>query len=268
VAAWIAQEEVQLILLQEVVGGLIAGTEESSEDLQEMLAQHGLLYDLQSSFETGVPGILEVKNAILSLCPILFSRSQTLSVVNEQTGDIILPVRREVTMVRIDLPDIGKVNVYNTHLCAGCEPEERLHQVDVLLAFVDEVEQDWGESGALILGGDFNIDATLPDEASRSAYAQLTEDLLDTYAELNACVDCCSVTDGFDGCTFGVPGNPFGDGTPQRIDYLFTREEVWLAVASQVVFNGMTLDDWVSDHAGVLTTLAVQGENVPMVSSR
>jgi hypothetical protein len=65
-----------------------------------------------------------------------------------------------------------------------------------------------------------------------------------------------------------VPGNPFGDGTPQRIDYLFTREEVWLAVASQVVFNGMTLDDWVSDHAGVLTTLAVQGENVPMVSSR
>lgn len=268
VAAWIAQAEVHLILLQEVVGGLIAGTEDSSQDLQELLATHELDYDLQSSFETGVRGILEVRNAILSRCPILFSRSQTLSIVDEQIGDLILPVRREVTMVHIHLPAIGEVNVYNTHLCAGCEPEERLHQVDVLLAFVAEVEQDIGDPRALIVGGDFNIDANLPNETSRSAYAQLTEDLQDTYARLNACVSCCSAPEGFDGCTFGVPGNPFGNGTPQRIDYLFIREGLWTAVASQVVFNGMTPDDWVSDHSGVLTTLAVPVENLPLVSSR
>jgi maltose 6'-phosphate phosphatase len=101
VAAFIAQEDVHLILLQEVVGGLAADTQDSSQDLQALLTGQGLAFERQSSFETGVPGILEVKNAILSRCPILFSHSQTLSIVHEQTGGFGILVRREVSMVRI-----------------------------------------------------------------------------------------------------------------------------------------------------------------------
>jgi maltose 6'-phosphate phosphatase len=193
-----------------------------------------------------------------------------LSIVHEQTGDVVIPVRREVSMARIHLPDIGDVNVYNTHLCAGCEPAERLHQVEVLLAFVDDMERRFGDNQTFILGGDFNIDASLPDEASRRAYDLLTAELLDTYSFVNGCVRCCVELDLEDvrGCTINLPGNPFGAGAPQRIDYLLIRDGPWIPVASQVVFNGLTPDDWVSDHSGVLTTLDVKGENAPLLSSR
>ena len=269
VAALIVQEDVHLILLQEVVGGWVAGTSDSSQDLQERLAQHGLDYERESSFETGVTDILEVKNAILSRCPILFSRSQTLSIVEEQTGIAAIPVRREVSMVRIQLPDLSAFNVYNTHLCAGCAPVDRLYQVEVLLAFVAELEQQLGDSPAFILGGDFNIDARLPDEASLMAYELLGADLVDTYAFVNGCTSCCFEMDLADslGCTVNVPENPFGAGEAQRIDYLFVPEGSWVPVASQVVFNGMRPDNWVSDHSGVLTTLDMKGGDVPSLAA-
>ena len=57
------KQEVHLILLQEVAGGLLAGTQDSSQDLHDKLAERGESYELRSRYETGVPGILVVKNA-------------------------------------------------------------------------------------------------------------------------------------------------------------------------------------------------------------
>jgi hypothetical protein len=137
------------------------------------------------------------------------------------------------------------------------------------LDFVAKLEHRFGDNPVFILGGDFNIDADLPDEASLRAYDLLTADLVDTYAFVNDCTSCCFEMESQDslGCTINVPGNPFDTGAPQRIDYLFIREGPWVPVASQVVFNGMTLDDWVSDHSGVLTTLDVKGGNVALTSA-
>jgi maltose 6'-phosphate phosphatase len=263
-----SQQQVHLILLQEVVGGLLAGTEDSSQDLRDKLAERGELYELRSRYETGVPGILVVKNAILSSCPILFSLAKTLSIANEDTGDFTIPVRRQVTMVRIRIPHIGNINVYNTHLCADCMPADRLHQVKELLEFLNTIEGLFGADDPLILGGDFNIDLNTPDEAPQDAYALLIENrLVDTYAEANDCTNCCSTSniERFDGCTSGI----FDDsGTPKRIDYIFIREEQWSITESKVVFNNSTNGGEVSNHAGVLTTLNVPKGAAPLVALR
>ena len=42
-------------------------------------------------------------------------------------------------MTRINVPDFGKLNVYNTHLCAGCTADELGAQLEVLLTFVQEL---------------------------------------------------------------------------------------------------------------------------------
>jgi maltose 6'-phosphate phosphatase len=210
VADFIADHQVHLVLLQEVVGGVLAGTQDSSQDLRDKLVDLGISYELRSRYETGVPGILVVNNAILSRCPILFSLARTLSIAQEDTGDVTIPVRRQVTMVRIRIPRVGKINVYNTHLCADCVPADRLRQVEELLEFLNTVEGMFGADKPLILGGDFNINLNTPDEAPQRAYDLLTSALVDTYAEVNSCTTCCSDAEGFAGCTFGIPGNPFG----------------------------------------------------------
>jgi endonuclease/exonuclease/phosphatase family metal-dependent hydrolase len=47
VAAFIAAHQVHVILLQEVVGGVVAGTQDSSEDLRDKLAARGAPYALR-----------------------------------------------------------------------------------------------------------------------------------------------------------------------------------------------------------------------------
>lgn len=272
VAAFIAQQNVHLVLLQEVVGGLLSGTQDSSQDLQNKLEDLDVLYERRSRYETGVSGILVVKNAILSRCDILFSLVKTLSFANEDTGDFTIPVRRQVTMVRIRIPHIGNINVYNTHLCADCVPEDRQEQVEELLEFLNTVEGFFGGDDPLILGGDFNIDLNTPAEAPQSAYDLLTNALVDTYAEVNGCTDCCSISDiemeRFDDCTFGFPDNPFGGKTPKRIDYIFSRQGQWSPNDSKVVFNDPAEGDVVSDHAGVLTEFNVFDGAIPLVALR
>jgi maltose 6'-phosphate phosphatase len=153
-------------------------------------------------------------------------------------------------MVRIRIPRVGKINVYNTHLCADCVPEDRQEQVEELLEFLNAIEGFFGGDDPLILGGDFNIDLNAADEATQSAYELLTSALVDTYAEKNGCTDCCSISDiemgRFDDCTFGFPDNPFGGRTPKRIDYIFSRKGQWSPNESRVVFNNPAEGDVVS----------------------
>lgn len=270
VAAFIAEHQVHVILLQEVVGGVVAGTQDSSEDLRDKLAARGAPYALRSRYETGVPGILVVKNAILSRCPILFSLAEPLSIAHEDIGDFPVPIRRQVTMVRISIPQIGNINVYNTHLCADCIPEDRRRQVEELLAFLNRVEGFFGADQPLILGGDFNIDLHTTEHVTQEAYELLLANaLVDTYAEVHGCTNCCSPEEGFEGCTLSLPNNPLGGGrTPKRTDYILSRPGQLSPTTSSVVFNNPHEGDVVSDHAGVLTTLAVTNGDISLVAVR
>ena len=72
-------DPVDLILLQEVVGGYLAWSEftNSARRLNEMISElevEGLEYNLRTAFEVGLPGLFYTGNAILSRCEIKFSR--------------------------------------------------------------------------------------------------------------------------------------------------------------------------------------------------
>jgi len=111
------EEPVDIILLQEVVGGPLSGTINSALDLKNLLAERGMEYNLRYRLANGIPGIFTVGNAILSRCRILFTLSRTLPIVTEEPlKGFEIPLRRKVMMSRTKIPGFGKINVYNTHL--------------------------------------------------------------------------------------------------------------------------------------------------------
>jgi maltose 6'-phosphate phosphatase len=253
-------DPVDAILLQEVVGGRLAGTTNSSVDLQRMLAALGESYNLSYRLANGIPGLLTVGNAVLSRCEIVRTVSKMLPVVTEEPFpglDLEVPLSREALLVRLHLPGYGDLNVYNTHLCAFCDPvTERLQQAEALLSFVSQVQKFF--PAPVVLGGDFNTDLEQPGHSL--VYNTIAAGgFVDTYAALHSCNSCCSAAQGLAGCTYAVPGNPyanqppFSTGPPARIDYIFLNG--LNASSSTVVFN--TAPDWVSDHSGVLTGVAL-----------
>jgi len=257
-------EPVDFILLQEVVGGLLSKTVNSGQDLNNLLAQKGLSYKLSFKLANGLPGILSVGNAILSRCEIVYTLSTILPfVIEEPFQGLMVPLKRNVMMSRVKVPNVGNINVYNTHLCAFCEPGTRLQQALVMADFIDDVESFiWG-TNPIILGGDFNTDLLVPGESD--VYNLITQQLgfIDSYAESHNCTDCCSQAQGFGGCTFAVSGNPYAfdlfthlpEGPPERIDYIFTKGFSPNKINSSVVFD--IAPNWVSDHSAVLTRIGL-----------
>ena len=85
---------------------------------------------------------------------------------------------------RLDIPGFGKINVYNTHLCADCEEFERAEQIDVLLEFLNDLEENTGGGFPTILGGDFNFDRFRNDGEQRFQYEKIIDSgFSDAYAE-------------------------------------------------------------------------------------
>ncbi len=259
---------VDVILLQEVVGGSLSRTVNSSLDLQKLLAALGLSYNLRYTMANGIPGLLTVGNSILSRCGIDFILTKTLPFESEEVfAGLQIPLKRKATMARIDVPEFGKINVYDTHLCSGCSGSERLQQAQVLVGFIQSAESLIPGKNPIILGGDFNTDLNFEDDIP--VYNLITSKrFVDTYASFNSCQECCkpdSLPPELSGCTFALPGNPFAfdpftrqpEEPSQRIDYIFSKG-FGDVIGSEVVFKGEMLGSdplWVSDHSGVLSRI-------------
>ena len=272
-------QPVDVLLLQEAAGGFLVDTENSAQDLQAILHdRHALDYRLSTAYASGVPGILTVFNATLSRCAITTSLWRLLPSATELAfqGHVI-PVTRSVLMTRLQLPGLGPIDVYNTHLCAACEAAERLEQAQTLVRFVQRVEALVPGSNPIMLGGDFNTDLVHADPQAAALYRLLTAEgpfpFQDTYAVANGAghlispLWCFRRDDGGidlpEGCTFGVTDirDPLGGNIdPARIDYLFVHGVSGI-VQSRVVFTPYTPTEAeqisVSDHSAVLTSIRV-----------
>ena len=252
-----AGNPIDVVLLQEVVGGALAETSNSSMDLNKLLAARGLSYNLNYQLANGLPGLLSVGNAILSRCEILIKTFMTLPIITEEVlGDIEVPLRRGVAMSRISVPGFGPIHIYSTHLCSYCDVDERFTQAKALLKFINSMEALIPGKNPIILGGDFNTD--LNQSPNDPVYQLITKDncFTDTYSSINMCSSCCDESSN-EGCTYGVDGNPYAynfftgeQENASRIDYIFIKGKNVLAVDSDVVFKSSS---WVSDHSGVLT---------------
>ena len=258
VAAFVADqagtvEEVDLILLQEVMAGVFKEEDNAAALLQGMLAQKGLAFELHFEPVHQAFGLAVVGNAILSQRPLSGIRSMNLPPALEiQPNGAELVLDRKATAVLLEVAGFGPLRVVHTHLCAYCRPESRLDQVKELIRFATEMESLPGlEEAPLILAGDLNIHLTVPGE--REAYQALVQaGYIDSYGLIHDCLVCCSPEEGFEGCTFGRPGNPLTQEGADRIDLVMVKRAG--VVSSRVVFGSEP--DWVSDHSGLLTVLA------------
>jgi len=262
-AAADAGSPVDVVLLQEVVGGRLSGTDNAAIDLQRAARARGVDYDLRYAtyFAVGDPPLLAVSNAILSRCRIVDSVDIPLPVaVEDILPQVSLPIRRVVSLAVLDLAGRGRLSVYNTHLCAYCDPADRLAQAQTMMDAIEFVQARVPGAG-VVLGGDMNTRVDVP--AQRPLYDLITDGhgFRDAYAEFNACTDCCSAADGYAGCSFAVPGNPFAvdlvtrePEAPQRLDYVFVRPG-GLGIEQALVTP--TSAPWVSDHSAVLVRLAL-----------
>jgi maltose 6'-phosphate phosphatase len=232
-----AGQPVDVILLQEAAGGRLVQTENSAHDLQEILNhRYALDYRLRTAYASGVPGLLTVFNATLSRCAITASLWTLLPPATElefQGHQIALS--RSVLMTRLQVPDVGYIHVYNTHLCAYCAAAERLEQAQRLVRFVQRVETLAPGTHPIILGGDFNTDLTHADSQEEALYRLFTAEspfpFQDAYAVAHGAGNpasllwCVRREDGGidlpEGCTFGVTPirDPLGGALePARID--------------------------------------------------
>lgn len=261
IAEFAEKTPVDVILLQEVVGGTLVHTENSAEDLQKKLRSRKRDYDLYTAFEIGLPGVIGVANAILSRCEIDFRTTKRLphaTELNFRGHDIKLP--RNVMMTRINVPNSSKLNIYNTHLCAACTADQLDAQLTVLLPFISELEASFPSGNFTILGGDFNIDRFRVNPfVERPFYDRIVNaGFVDAYAQNRSLDNLCANPEQADvHCTVGVSTLDAG-GSARRIDYIFMNQEKNLR-ESRVVFN--TLVDpsqtSVSDHAGVFVSVTL-----------
>lgn len=265
VANYVANETIDVVILQEVVGGFLAGTNNSSKDLEDKLQDKGLTYDRRKEFEVGIPGLLEVGNATLSRCQILFELTKRLPKATElEFLGLKFKLPRNVQMTRIKIPGFGKFSLYNTHLCAGCSFSEQEDQVEAMLDFIDQTEASLPPDNAIMLGGDFNIDRFKSSPSEVRLYNLITGDgFIDAYAEAKAAQGLAALCDD-DGdpfpdrhCTIGVGVTELSDSSPKRIDYIFDQRFGTARTSSQVVFNSEARPrsgpkgKTVSDHAAV-----------------
>ena len=257
IADWVANNSVDVVLLQEVVGGYLADTDNSAEDLQDiLLEEHGLSYNLRTAFETGVEGLLSVGNATLSRWEVELRVVENLPTASElEWNGIKIKLRRNVLMLRLKIPDVGPIHVYNTHLCAGCTIGEQEAQVDELLSDMENTESSIAGENPIILGGDFNIDRYNNNQGERFLYEKITSGgFIDAYAA--AVVDpldtlCEEENNADEHCTVGVSN--LNGNNARRIDYIFSKG-VGEVIEGRVVFNTtLTGDPTVSDHAAVFT---------------
>jgi maltose 6'-phosphate phosphatase len=264
IADYVAENDVDFVLLQEVVRGDLAKTDNSAKDLKDFIfKRHNLEYFVRTETETisipFVSNFLRVGNAILSRYKIEYSDAKKLpkSSEIEVFGNYKLEFTRNVMMLRSTVNGFGAIHVYNTHLCAGCEIKEHEAQLDVLLQFVKKIERDITGENPVILGGDFNIDRIQKAGVENYLYEKvLLEGFIDAYAvAANDPLDeLCEDKDNPDEhCTIGVTN--LGDSNPGRVDYIFAKG-FRKVTNSQIIFNSAITDDpAVSDHSAVSVSL-------------
>jgi maltose 6'-phosphate phosphatase len=268
IADFAATHDVDVLMLQEVVNGALVKTDNSAQDLRDILSnKHNLGYNIQTAFEIGLPGLLSVANGVLSRCEIRYNLVQRLPKTPEiEFNGHVFEVSRNVVLSRLEIPDSGKISVYNTHLCADCEESERAQQVEVLLEFLSRLEENAADDYPTILAGDFNFDRFRNHGAQRFQYEQIVNaGFIDAYAEYiivesegrETLDTICEDEDNPDEhCTTGV--SQLNGPKSRRKDYIFTRGFADVRF-SKIVFNTLVneTEPTVSDHAGVFIRLGL-----------
>jgi maltose 6'-phosphate phosphatase len=274
IAKFILEKNIDCVLCQEVVGGKIAeelGWIEMQNSSLELKSKLGDDYELRYRLANGVPFVLSVGNAIFCKKPIKikWTVAKTLPFAYEITiGEIDIKLRRKIMVCLLEVPDFGRLLLFNVHFCAACPTDQRQAQINKALKFIKWVQwfvRLFYGNVPSVFGGDFNIPdikKSSPDAAADEYHLITGAGFIDAYAATQKCVfqtDCCIPETNpltvEPGCTFAVDKNHF-EHNPQktsRIDYFFLQELT--ADSADVVFNKQ-LGPFVSDHSGLVVEMS------------
>lgn len=270
IADFAAKNDVDVILLQEIVGGPFFETENSAKDLRRILRKkHGLYYNISTALEFGETNVAWGANVILSRCAIKSAKVEPLPFVERllkrnEIATKAIGLNRNVQMARLEIPERGEINVFNTHLCARCDIDGRAKQLEALLKFVNNLETNMPGDKPSVLGGDFNFDLFDNQGAEKFLWEKIIDNgFIDAYAEFviknsggqETLDTLCENEDNADEhCTVGV--SKLNGSNARRVDYIYTKSPAAIR-AARVVFNSLVNEGepTVSDHAGVFISL-------------
>lgn len=250
IADFLSNKNVQGLTLQELSGGPYDTpdtTVDSGIDLAQKLAGQGQYYGYYTRDAFGHPPYLAFKVGVMPKYSMLFTNAAKLDPAGENWSDgWEFDGRSNVAMCGLNIPGIGRVNLYSVHVYSPATLTQQQTQIQNLINFVDQVDQN-NPARLSIIGGDMNF-AVSPE--TQSIYQIfLNAGFIDSYPAANH----------NPGHTFGLSDNPFTDPSvtsPSRIDYLFVRGKHFRIDSSEVVFNGVN-GPFVSDHCGVLTRITL-----------
>ena len=214
----IASEEVDLVLLQEVAGGLLMFSDDTAQNLQYALRRHGVFMQRRTDFAHKAGRLVQVGNAILSRCPIEKTYRKRLPPILELK---VLGLSFEVgrSVLSIDLASLW------THMACGHHPSlRRLHRLNKGLysyrLYWMRSSSCWQATSILIDFRNHEVERPLYEALASAGY-------IDAIASIRGTLDLCTApTTPAADCTTGVT-NLNGPST-RRVDY------VWIGAGFEI----------------------------------
>ncbi|MBI3555300.1 MAG: endonuclease/exonuclease/phosphatase family protein [Deltaproteobacteria bacterium] len=270
IVEYIKRESIDVVLIAE--GWNYKGYPSLAIPLAEALD-----YDYHYRLVEGFPGLLYDSNVILSKKDYWMGGRHKIKLphtawaLGDEIHTIIPLGKRSVAVgARLILPNGEPLYVYATHLL-GDTDKDRTDQVAALNHAVKKISArdgvDWRYANVLV-GGDLNSG---PDSPEMRYFGQ--NGYLDTWAaahpdHFNDVISATSCNSPYswhyNPINLGAGMLPTQDtiGTNGRIDYVFARGNRIRVLASTVMFTHPYNGFWMSDHYGVLTTLALDDAQV------
>jgi endonuclease/exonuclease/phosphatase family metal-dependent hydrolase len=178
---------------------------------------------------------------ILSRYPIV----DTARIVYPRCGGFDCFANKGALFLRVLVPGVGPISVFNTHLNANQHTEVRDRQIAHLMTFIHAFSQGL----PTIVGGDFN-------DSGRRLLAGAADPppLRDAHFEFAGAHPALAKR-AWDGYTADPRNNPFLDraGTLRRLDHIFLLDgggRSWRTTEDELIFDG-TRGKVLSDHFGV-----------------
>ena len=169
--------------------------------------------------------------------------------------------------VRLTLEDGSPLYLYTTHLIGNTQPDrdDQMWGLDqTIRKHIARNGEDY-EKAHILVGGDFNSDPTTP-----GVHNLLSRGYHDSFEDAHpgntACSNCADPTMiDFNPMTIAPGLFPVQDQvTPRnRIDFVLTRGPEMQTLASTLVFTTPRRGIWMSDHSGLLSTIAVGAPSDP-----
>jgi hypothetical protein len=200
IADFLKNKNIHALTLQELSGGFLDvpnTTVDSGIDLAHKLAQQGQQYGYYTRDSYGYPDYLTFKVGVMPKYTMLFTDATRLdpSGENWSGGPVEFDGRSNAVVCGLNIPGIGRVNLYSVHVYTPTTVDQKETQIQNLIDFIHQVDLI-NPARLTIVGGDMNF-----------AVSSGTQNIYQTFLG-DGFVDSYMAVNSDSGDTFSLPDNP------------------------------------------------------------